>query len=89
MTTTFLYLSLLATTTLWGICRISYNIFLHPLRKFPGPWMAGATSGWKAYKEVIKKETLARELFALHEKYGTMCKWMERAIETSTHMPHR
>jgi hypothetical protein len=32
--------------------------------------MAGATSGWKAYKEVIKQETLAIELFDLHEKYG-------------------
>lgn len=72
MTATFLCLSLLAITALWGIRRISYNIFFHPLRNFPGPWMAGATSGWKAYKEVIKKETLAQELFVLHEKYGTM-----------------
>lgn len=32
--------------------------------------MAGATSGWKAYKEVIKQETLALELFDLHAKYG-------------------
>lgn len=32
--------------------------------------MARATSGWKAYKEVIKKETLAQELFVLHDKYG-------------------
>ncbi|CAI7604649.1 unnamed protein product [Penicillium manginii] len=32
--------------------------------------MAGATSSWKAYKEVIKQETLAQELFDLHAKYG-------------------
>lgn len=32
--------------------------------------MAGATSAWRAYKEVIKQETLAQELFVLHEKYG-------------------
>lgn len=32
--------------------------------------MAGATSVWRAYKEVIKQETLAQELFILHEKYG-------------------
>jgi hypothetical protein len=32
--------------------------------------MAGATSSWKAYKEVIKKESAVHELFGLHKKYG-------------------
>lgn len=65
-----LFASLLTTAALYELSRIFYNVFLHPLRKFPGPWLAGATSSWKAYKEVIKKETLAQELFTLHEKYG-------------------
>jgi hypothetical protein len=63
-------LSLLTTATLYELSRIVYNLFFHPLRKFPGPWMAGATSGWRVYKEVIKQETLAQELFVLHERYG-------------------
>lgn len=70
MTLPLLCLAVLATTTFLGLCRLVYNVFFHPLRKFPGPWMAGATSGWKAYKEVIKQETLAQELFDLHAKYG-------------------
>ena len=49
---------------------IIYNVYFHPLRRFPGPWMAGATTWWKAYKEVYQKATLARLLFDLHEKYG-------------------
>ncbi|KAK2751679.1 hypothetical protein CKAH01_17841 [Colletotrichum kahawae] len=53
-----------------GFCQVIYNIHFHPLRKFPGPFLAGATSLWKGYKEVIKQETLAQELFKLHEKYG-------------------
>lgn len=65
-----LSLSVLAAAVFLGSCRIIYNVFFHPLRKFPGPWMAGATSSWKAYKEVIKQETLAQELFDLHAKYG-------------------
>ncbi|OQE16256.1 hypothetical protein PENFLA_c028G07104 [Penicillium flavigenum] len=65
-----LCLSLLTTATLYELSRIVYNLFFHPLRKFPGPWMAGATSGWRVYKEVIKQETLAQELFVLHERYG-------------------
>ncbi|KAJ6180201.1 Cytochrome P450 [Penicillium mononematosum] len=32
--------------------------------------MAGATSSWKAYKEVIKEESAVHELFHLHKKYG-------------------
>jgi hypothetical protein len=32
--------------------------------------MAGATSLWRTYKEVIKKETLAQELFELYKRYG-------------------
>ncbi|CAI7647033.1 unnamed protein product [Penicillium pancosmium] len=65
-----LCLSVLTAAAFLGLWRIVYNVFFHPLRKFPGPWMAGATSGWKAYKEVIKQETLALELFDLHAKYG-------------------
>ncbi|KAL3478163.1 cytochrome P450 [Aspergillus californicus] len=32
--------------------------------------MAGATYWWKAYKEVIQQQTIARELFVLHQQYG-------------------
>lgn len=52
------------------LVRVAYNVFFHPLRNFPGPKMAGATSLWRTYKEVIKKETLAPELFELHKRYG-------------------
>lgn len=67
-------LFLLAATSLYGLGRVVYNVLFHPLRKFPGPWMAGATSSWKAYKEVIKQESAVHELFALHKKYG-MNEW--------------
>lgn len=70
MATALLCLLLLTAAGLYGLGRAVYNVFFHPLRKFPGPLMAGATSSWKAYKEVIKQETLAQELFVLHEKYG-------------------
>jgi hypothetical protein len=70
MATTSLWLAGLAIPALFAFFHALYNIFLHPLRNFPGPLLAGATSGWKAYKEVIKGETLAQELFHLHRKYG-------------------
>ncbi|KAL7940229.1 cytochrome P450 [Trichoderma barbatum] len=52
-----LFLVGLAFATFGGFCQVLYNVFFHPLRKFPGPLLAGATSGWKAYKEVIKLKT--------------------------------
>lgn len=70
MATALLWLWAVVIAAFLGLCQVLYNIFFHPLRKFPGPLLAGATSGWKAYKEVIKQETLAQELFDLHSKYG-------------------
>ncbi|BDD59948.1 hypothetical protein MPDQ_000759 [Monascus purpureus] len=58
------------TLPLLVVCRVVYNLCFHPLRGFPGPRAAAATSWWKAYKEVWKKETLAQELFRLHATYG-------------------
>jgi hypothetical protein len=53
-----------------ALCPIIYNLFFHPLRHFPGPRLAAATTWWKAYKEVYRQETLAQVLFELHEKHG-------------------
>ncbi|KAF6833647.1 hypothetical protein CPLU01_05368 [Colletotrichum plurivorum] len=68
----FLLLAGIVIATCLGAFQIVYNVFFHPLRKFPGPLLAGATPLWKAYQEVIKQETLAQELFILHEKYGNI-----------------
>lgn len=67
-----LFLSSVAIATCLGACQIVYNVFFHPLRKFPGPLLAGATPLWKAYKEVLKQETLAKVLFELHEQHGKL-----------------
>ncbi|EFR03752.1 averantin oxidoreductase [Nannizzia gypsea CBS 118893] len=68
--TTWMVALVLVLAVLLCLYRVLYNIFFHPLAKFPGPMLAGATSGWRAYKEVIKQETLAKELFGLHRRYG-------------------
>jgi hypothetical protein len=57
---------------LLAVCHVLYNLLLHPLRKFPGPVLASATSYWKAWKEVVLQETMAQELFKLHDKCGKM-----------------
>jgi hypothetical protein len=50
--------------------RLVYNVFLHPLRAFPGPFPAGASTWWKTYIEVFKQESMTDVLYRLHETYG-------------------
>jgi hypothetical protein len=53
-----------------GVARLLYNVFMHPLRIYPGPFGAGATTWWKTYIEVVKQESMVDVLFDLHKKYG-------------------
>jgi hypothetical protein len=49
-----------------------YNIFFHPLAKFPGPLAARATFYWKAYVECIEQRSFCHVLAELHAQYGEM-----------------
>ena len=53
-----------------GLLRLLYNIAFHPLREYPGPLAARATTWWKTYIEVVKQESMIDVLFKLHETYG-------------------
>ena len=52
------------------ISRAVYNVFFHPLRRFPGPTVAGASNLWKMYMEVVRRESPAHLLVQLHQHYG-------------------
>lgn len=45
-----------------------YNLFFHPLSRFPGPLLARASSLW--YARSLSRGTIAQDTLALHEKYG-------------------
>lgn len=47
-----------------------FNLYFHPLRKYPGPLCAAATTWWRTYIEVFKKESWTDALVRLHERYG-------------------
>lgn len=57
---------------------VTYNVYFHPLAKFPGPPLAGATTYWKAYIECIANRSFCHFLVELHAQYGT------RALPHST-----
>jgi len=63
-------LTLLVSWLIFSTSRVFYNIYLHPLRRFPGPLAARASTWWMAYIEVWKHESMPDALFRLHAQYG-------------------
>ncbi|KAK5052108.1 hypothetical protein LTR84_002912 [Exophiala bonariae] len=57
-----------ATLMLWYIGKATYNIFLHPLRKVPGPFVAKFTSKWLEYQGFTGHKTAT--LHNMHQKFG-------------------
>ena len=56
------------TTLLYIAARILYNIFLHPLRHYPGPLLWRATR--LTWVIALQRGYLHLDLLALHDKYG-------------------
>jgi cytochrome P450 len=60
----------LALWAVLSVSRIIYNVWLHPLSKYPGPIAAKASDWWKVYIELWKKESMTNVLTRLHRQYG-------------------
>lgn len=61
---------LLTLATLWMVVKSVYNLYFHPLARFPGPRFAAASSWWQVYIEVITEQSLSLKLWELHSIYG-------------------
>jgi hypothetical protein len=68
---TFLVLSAVLAT-LYSISIVVYQLFFHPLARFPGPKVAAATYWYEFYYDIIKKHggQYMCKLKELHGKYG-------------------
>lgn len=55
---------------LYYVGTIIYNVFFHPLAKFPGPWWAGASSYAEAYFDIVKGGRYFKKVEAMHTRYG-------------------
>jgi hypothetical protein len=49
-----------------------YNLYFHPLSRFPGPRGAACTKWWLAYWELGRGVSLSTLRVELHEKYGKL-----------------
>jgi hypothetical protein len=62
--------ALTAAVLTWSIWSAFYNAYLHPLARFPGPKLAGASKYWLFYQEFVKGVSLSDVRDKLHAQYG-------------------
>ena len=55
----------------YALVSVIYNLFFHPLSRFPGPRGAACTKWWLAYWELGRGVSLSTLREELHQKYGT------------------
>jgi hypothetical protein len=67
----------LATAIAYAVYAVIYNVYFHPLAKFPGPPIAKATIYWKAYVECIQQRSFCHVLVDLHARYGEMARLVD------------
>jgi len=60
---------------LYALVCVVYNVYLHPLSRFPGPRGAACTGWWLAYMELGRGISLSTLRAELHQKYGTIFSW--------------
>lgn len=54
----------------YSLMRCTYNLFFHPLRKIPGPWLAAMTSLPDFWYDAVKQGNYIWEIQKMHKKYG-------------------
>lgn len=58
---------------LYRLSKATYNLYLHPLNKFPGPKLAAATHLYEFYFSIIRDGEFIWEIERMHKQYGM---WM-------------
>ncbi|KAL8784188.1 MAG: hypothetical protein Q9195_009135 [Heterodermia aff. obscurata] len=70
METTIMLIYFLSAFFLYRLSKAVYNLYFHPLHKFPGPKLAAATSLYEFYYSIIRDGQFMWELERMHNQYG-------------------
>jgi hypothetical protein len=54
----------------YWLYKITYNLYFHPLAKFPGPWWAAASYLPELYYDIVQGGQYYKKVIEMHEKYG-------------------
>ena len=59
----------------WYAGRLTYNVYFHPLSKFPGPKLAAASRWYEGYFDNLVGQggQYIYEIDRMHQKYGQTC----------------
>lgn len=57
---------------IYRLAKTVYNVYFHPLAKFPGPKLAAATHLYEFYWSIVRDGEFIWEIERMHKKYG-MC----------------
>ena len=71
MESTVMLIYFLSAFVLYCLSKAIYNLYFHPLHKFPGPKLAAATSLYEFYYSIIRDGKFMWELERMHNQYGT------------------
>jgi len=63
-------LAALFACLVFAVQKIGYNLYFHPLARYPGPPLAAISKLWRAYVECFQKKSTCHELRRLHATYG-------------------
>ncbi|KAI1126216.1 benzoate 4-monooxygenase cytochrome P450 [Nemania abortiva] len=75
-------LLLLGAVLLLAVFKVVYNVFFHPLRKFPGPWINKISI--IPYLRSVFRGKQAYELLKLHGKYGHVVRYGPNELSFSS-----
>ncbi|KAH7092140.1 benzoate 4-monooxygenase cytochrome P450 [Paraphoma chrysanthemicola] len=64
--------TLVAVVLGYYLSRAIYNLFFHPLAKFPGPWWASASYLAEFYYDVVQGGRYFAVIARMHEQYGPL-----------------
>lgn len=79
-------LALAAGWVAWTLYGYIYNVFWHPLARFPGPRLAAATSLYKAWIDCVAKSSFVHTLERLHAQYGECIPVNSENVEHPSHI---
>ncbi|RAL68205.1 hypothetical protein DID88_008909 [Monilinia fructigena] len=59
--------------------KVMYNLYFHPLAKFPGPKLAAITDGWMSYYSI--SGDWHKILIQLHDRYGPVVRFAPNELD--------